>query len=93
MATPTINDINLTIIQGSFTNEQLDSIIMAVKFARNKIATTNKYSFRLGAMVKFTSSRSGQVKIGTVQKINQKNIIVNVQGMNWRVPANMLAAA
>jgi len=35
----TIQDINSTIIAGSFTNEQLDSIAMAIKFARNQLVT------------------------------------------------------
>jgi hypothetical protein len=89
----TIQDINSTIISGQFTNEQLDSIVMAVKFARNQLATKNKFSFRAGSSVKFVSSRTGQLVLGTVQKVNRKFIIVNTNQGNWRVPANMLEAA
>ena len=90
----TINDINQTIIAGNFTNEQLDSIVMAVKFARNQIAKENKRSMWVGDSVKFTSSRTGQVVLGTVQKVNRKFIVVRERtgNMTWRVPANMLEA-
>ena len=91
----TIQEINSTIISGQFTNEQLDSIQTAIKFARNQLATKNKFTFRAGTQVKFTSSRSGQTILGTVEKINRKFIIVRENGKafgNWRVPANMLEA-
>ena len=92
----TIQEVNSSIIQGQFTNEQLDSIISAVKFARNQIANKNKYTLRVGTDVKFTNSRTGQTVLGTVQKVNRKFIIVRENGMmfkTWRVPANMLEAA
>lgn len=93
----TINDINQTIIAGNFTDEQLSSIIMAVKFARNQIVKQNRGSMVVGTKVKFTSSRSGRTVFGTVQKVNRKFIIVRENGYNtlggtWRVPANMLEA-
>jgi hypothetical protein len=40
----TIQEINSTIISGQFTNEQLDSITMAIKFARNQLAQKNKFT-------------------------------------------------
>jgi hypothetical protein len=92
----TIQDINSTIIAGSFTNEQLDSIAMAIKFARNQLAAKVKFTLVKGTSVKFTSSRTGKTVIGTVEKVNRKFIIVREKGMmfqTWRVPANMLEAA
>ena len=90
-----VENINQTIIRGDFTNDQLDSIIMAVKFARNTIAKRNKSSLWVGDTVKFTSSRRGELIMGTVQKINRKFIVVRENGnrnLTWRVPANMLEA-
>ena len=90
-----IDDINHTIIRGDFTNEQLNSIAMAIKFARNTIAKQNKRSLWVGDSVKFTSSRTGEVVLGSVQKINRKFIVVRENGnrnLVWRVPANMLEA-
>jgi hypothetical protein len=92
----TIQEINSTIIGGAFTNEQLDSIAMAIKFARNQLAVKAKFTLVKGSQVKFTSSRSGQTVLGTVEKVNRKFIIVRENGKafgNWRVPANMLSAA
>jgi hypothetical protein len=92
----TIQEINSSIIQGQFTNDQLDSIMAAVKFARNQIANKNKYTLRIGTDVKFTNSRTGKTVLGTVQKVNRKFIIVRENGMifqTWRVPAAMLSAA
>lgn len=89
----TIQEINSTIIGGAFTNEQLDSISMAIKFARNQLATKAKFTMVKGSQVKFTSSKNGQTILGTVEKVNRKFIIVRENGKafgNWRVPANML---
>jgi len=89
----TIQEINSTIIGGAFTNEQLDSIQMAIKFARNQLAQKAKFTFRAGSKVKFTSSRDGQTIFGDVTKVNRKFILVRSGMTNWRVPANMLSAA
>ena len=93
MTTLTIADVNTAIITGNFTNEQLNSIGDAIKFARAQIANKNKFTLVKGTDVKFTNSRSGQTVRGTVEKVNRKFIIVKSGLTNWRVPANMLSAA
>ena len=87
-----IQQVNSAIMFGNFTNEELTSIIDAVKFARANIANQNKRALTLGTIVKFTSSRTGMPVTGTVEKINRKFIIVRETNKlsNWRVPANML---
>jgi len=86
----TIQDINSAIISGQFSNEQLDSIINAVKFSRNQIIQQNTGSMVLGTQVKF-ANRNGQSVIGLVEKVNRKFIHVReARGNVWRVPANML---
>ena len=87
-----VKAINSAIMFGNFTNEELTSIIDAVKFARASIANQNKRALTLGTIVKFTSSRTGMPVTGTVEKINRKFIIVRETNKlsNWRVPANML---
>jgi hypothetical protein len=93
----TLQEINRAIIAGTFTNEDLNSVSDAIKFARSQIATKNKSTLKLGTSVKFTSARSSQTIFGTVEKINRKFIIVREQGKafgcNWRVPASMLSVA
>lgn len=88
-----IQQINSGIMFGSFTNEELDSIISAVKFARAQLAKQAKNSFIRGSKVKFTSSRTGQVISGEVTDVKRKFIHVRTTQGNWRVPANMLSAA
>lgn len=89
----TIQEVNSTIISGSFTNDQLNSIIAAVKFARAQLVNKNKFTLVKGSKVKFVSSRTGQLVHGTVAEVKRKFIHVNTNAGIWRVPANMLEAA
>jgi hypothetical protein len=92
----TLQEINRAIIAGTFSNEDLNSIGDAIKFARSQLAAKAKFTLRTGSQVKFTSSKSGQTVLGTVEKVNRKYIIVRENGKafggSWRVPANMLEA-
>jgi hypothetical protein len=85
-----IAQINTAILQGGFTNDQLSSIIDAVKFARARLTEQSKRSLRLGTTVQFTSTKNGVRYAGTVQKIAIKYITVSTAKGLWRVPANML---
>lgn len=88
-----IQTVNAEILAGNFTNEQLSSIIDAVKFARARMAEKTKRSLMLGDTVKFTSTKNGVTYMGTVQKIAIKYITVSTAKGLWRVPANMLEMA
>jgi hypothetical protein len=98
MTVSTVAQVNAAILAGSFTNEQLNSIGDAIRFARAQLANQVKFTLVKGSKVKFTSSRSGQTILGTVEKVNRKFIIVrenkpgSLVGGSWRVPANMLEA-
>jgi len=91
--TQSIQDINHSIMFGNFTNDQLNSIVMAVKYARGQLVRRNKSQIRLGQMVKFNSTKTGQILIGDVTKIAVKYVTVRTPVGQWRVPANMLEAA
>ena len=94
-----IQQVNSAIMFGNFTNDELNSINDAVKFARATIAKQNKREMTVGTIVKFKSSRTGMTVTGTVKKVNRKFILVNEQksgsliGTTWRVPASMLEVA
>ena len=88
-----IQTVNAEILAGNFTNEQLSSIIDAVKFARARLTEVNKRSLRLGAAVRFTSTKNGMTYNGTVDKIAIKYVTVRTGQGLWRVPANMLETA
>ena len=89
----TIQEINRAIISGVFTNDELVSIIDAVKYARSQLTQQTKRALQLGTTVRFTSSRTGQTLSGTVDKIAIKYITVRTPQGLWRVPANMLEVA
>ena len=86
-----IKQVNTAIMQGDFTNEELNSINDAIRFARAQLVVRNKSVLTIGSNVKFTSSTRGTIS-GVVKKINRKFVIVDQPGQfrSWRVPANML---
>jgi hypothetical protein len=85
-----IQTINAEILQGKFTNQQLNSIIDSVKYARARLTEQTKRSLRIGDDVSFTSSKTGRTMTGTVMKIAIKYVTVCTTTGLWRVPANML---
>ena len=90
-----IKQINTAIMQGDLTNEELNSIGDAIRFARAQLVARNKMTLSVGSKVKFTSSTRGTIS-GVVKKINRKFIIVDSSNPGsfinsvWKVPANML---
>jgi uncharacterized protein YkvS len=86
-----VREINSAIMHGDFTNEQLNSITDAIRFARAQLVVRNKSALTVGSNVKFTSAKLGTLS-GVVKKINRKFIIVDQpsQHRSWKVPANML---
>ncbi len=86
-----IQTVNAEILSGNFTNEQLSSVIDAVKFARARLTEQNKRALRIGDNVEFTSSKTGRLTRGHVTKIAIKYVTVNTGMGMWRVPANMLS--
>lgn len=86
-----IKEINSAIIHSNLTNEELNSISDAIRFARAQLVARNKMILSVGDNVKFTSSTRGTIS-GVVKKINRKFIIVDQPGQfrSWKVPANML---
>ena len=68
-----IKQINTAIMQGNFTNEELNSIGDAMRFARAQLVVRNKSVLTIGSNVKFTSSTRGTIS-GVVKKINNIKI-------------------
>jgi hypothetical protein len=87
----TIQEINSAIMNGNFNNDQLLSVIDAVKFARSRLTNQIKYSLTLGDNVNFTSTKTGRNMTGVVTKIAIKYVTVKTINGMWRVPANMLS--
>lgn len=88
----TVTDINRAIMFGNLTNDELNTVATAVKWARAQMTKKNIRSISRGSTVKFTSSRNGQTYTGTVRKIAIKYVTVDTGQTLFRVPANMLEA-
>ena len=86
-----IQTINTAIINGTWANEDLMSMMDAIKFKRKLLTERTKAQLRVGDNVNFTSTRTGQNVTGVVVKIAIKYVTVRtVQGL-WKVPAHMLS--
>ena len=87
-----VKQINSAIMFGTWSNEELNSMLDAIKFARAGLQKQNIRTLRLGSTVSFTSSKRGLTIKGTVEKIALK--FVTVRDLDtaslWKVPANML---
>lgn len=90
---PTISEINHAIMQGNLTNDQLNSVVAAIKFRRAQIARENKRGMRPGIAVKFYNPQLGTHVHGTVNRIKQKYILIDTSQGRFNVPANMLEVA
>ncbi len=86
-----VQDINSAIISGIYTNDDLNSIADAIKFARAQLTKQQARALRPGDQVRFTTR--GNTFFGTVERVKLKNAFVKV-GMSSRfnVPLNMLEA-
>lgn len=87
-----IQQVNSAIMFGDFTNDQLNSIIAAVKFRRTQITKQQTRALRAGDTVKFYSSKRGQTYTGTVDKVKIKYVLVRTNSGLFNVPASMLEA-
>jgi hypothetical protein len=85
-----IKQINQAIMFSDLTNDELMSVIDAVKWKRATIAKLTKASLKVGDNVNFTSSKTGINMTGVVMKIAIKYVTVRTLQGAWRVPANML---
>jgi hypothetical protein len=56
----TINEVNQAIMFGQFTNDELNTISNAIKFARHQLISENKRSLRIGQNVAFNSVKLGK---------------------------------
>ena len=87
-----IKAINSAIMFGNLSNDELNSVLDAVKYARAQMTKQKARSFGVGATVKFTSNRNGVTYNGSVEKIKLKFVHVRTPAGLFNVPANMLEA-
>ncbi len=86
-----VQDINSAIISGIYTNDDLNSIVNAIKFARTQLTKQQARALRVGDAVRFSSR--GNTFFGTVERVKLKNAFVKVGNFSrYNVPLNMLEA-
>ena len=91
MTMATIQQINEAIMFGNFTNEQMNSVLMAIKYRRAQMTKEKARSFMSGDKVRFSSR--GNTFFGTIERVKLKNAFVKVGNFSrYNVPLNMLEA-
>lgn len=85
-----VKQINSLIYAATLSNDDLNSIIEAIKYKRSLMARLTRASLQVGDNVNFTSSKTGRNTTGQVTKIAIKYVTVRTVTGLWRVPANML---
>ena len=93
MSQLSIQDVNSAIMFGNFSNDQLDSILAAIKYRRAQVGRETKRELSIGSVVKFTHPKTGRTHKGSVVKVAIKNVKVREGLTTWNVPANMLTVA
>lgn len=88
----TVQEINSAIINGSFSSEQLSSVIDAVKYRRSLLTRSVIHQLSKGDIVSFVNKHGNKV-VGTVSSIKMKYVHVDVGMVTWRVPASKLVRA
>lgn len=84
-----VHQITSAIIAGNLTNEDLNSVIEAVKYARARLGRKVKQGLTAGDNVTFVN-KQGHTVTGHVVKVAIKFVTVRTVTGLWRVPANML---
>ncbi len=85
-----IQEINRAIMFGEFTNDELNSVLDAVRWARAQMAKVKARTFRPGDTVKFTDRKRGVTYTGTVDRIKLKYALVKTGATRFNVPLTML---
>ena len=85
-----INQLKSAIMTNGYSNDELNSLGEAIKYARAQLGKEVKRSIRVGDHVEFTDTRVGNIQ-GSVVKINIKYVHVTTNRGTFRVPANMLS--
>jgi hypothetical protein len=87
----TFPEVRYAIQFSNFSNDQLNSLSEAIRYARSELVKDVKRELAVGANVSFTSSRTGKNVTGHVTKIAVKYVTVRTIDGLWKVPANMLS--
>jgi hypothetical protein len=86
-----VNDISLAILNGDFSNSDLNNIGDAINYAKKRLADKSISSLNLGDLVSFSTRKDNTVYKGSIVKIALKYVNVKTADGVWKVPANVLS--
>ena len=87
-------EIARAIIANGYSNDELNNIADAIRFARTQLTRRNTGTFVIGSRVAFVNTKTGVRFTGKVNKVKQKYVLVDTDvGVRYNVPAAMLVAA
>ena len=88
-----LKEINRAIIRGNWTNDDLNSMIESIKYARGFLVNEKRRAIKAGDTVRFNSTKLGGPVSGTVENVKIKFATVSTSRGRWRVPISMLETA
>jgi hypothetical protein len=89
----TVNLIVSELMNGTFSNLDLERVAKALKYARAQIGHDVKRQLQPGVSVKFYHPKQNFYIAGTVNRIKQKYVLVDTPQGRYNVPANLLEPA
>jgi hypothetical protein len=88
-----VNQIVTELMSGTLTNEDIEKVAQALKYARAQVGKTIKRQLSPGVSVKFYHPKQNFYIAGTVNRIKQKYVLVDTAQGRYNVPANLLETA
>jgi len=88
-----VNHIVTELMSGTLTNDDIEQVTQALKYARAQVGREVKRQLAPGASVKFYHPKQNFYIAGTVNRIKQKYVLVDTPKGRYNVPANLLEPA
>jgi hypothetical protein len=88
-----VNQIVNELMSGTLTNEDIEQVAQALKYARAQVGKTIKRQLTPGVSVKFYHPKQNFYIAGKVNRIKQKYVLVDTAQGRYNVPANLLEMA
>ena len=86
-------EIVSTLMSGTLTNDDIEQVAQALRYARSQLGNEIKRDLRPGVSVKFYHPKQNFYVAGTVNRIKQKYVLVDTPQGRYNVPANLLEVA
>jgi hypothetical protein len=88
-----VDQIVTELMSGALTNDDIEQVAQALKYARAQVGREVKRQLAPGASVKFYHPKQNFYIAGTVNRIKQKYVLVDTAKGRYNVPANLLEMA